>query len=685
MFDFPNYTYSAIVGVFAAIFGMCYPLLLQAIERINDKYNSSRLSAMFLKEKSYKCFQQILYLSIAFSIASPFILSLSGRMSWLQVGILVSAALTILALMYFAVRLFQKIIQYYDANTLWPLTACPGRMLELLDIAIFAAKKNNVGLYNACMQNLWRVLYDVYQQKGETEEYSMDIREILQKLLELSYRDDAPEYFKKDTMAFQLHFFEGNTSGIEKRKYQIMWKTLIEHIKRNNEDWLLSYWEYADQHFSLFLHNLTTDDAERQQAKYKEYHIALGALILYNGKYRWLKKMRHFTNSEPPHYYLVPCTFDEILGWLFHFAHILNDKPFELAERYPLGKHDGIRTENVFYKNVVRYLAYSLLCIDEIDYNVRFIDPKQIPLPFTKDSSKKGGQDVVSVNEENIRCVNFLKLQVTSLNRRECRSAWHEANNLIDQYISKCQEQINDTKTNKTIDKKKVKCIKENLASEYNSQIQRLVTKKDSMLINGEGKESHSSCKYILDNNDIFEGTYRLSINLESIIIASICQDIQQKYYHLFLFNKPTNTFVIRYKDIEKALENLRLTKDYFVVSMNLSMEQRFATKTKAVIKDISVSHSEFIIMKKEYLPYISFVTPNKDSLEGLSPLSKDSCVLSNLSSLNGNKQKLEVAVHYEILQAKGVWKYVRIRITPEITDERFDVDNIKNIQNYIV
>lgn len=306
-------------------------------------------------------------------------------------------------------------------------------------------------------------------------------------------------------------------------------------------------------------------------------------------------------------------------------------------------------------------------------------------MPFTKDSSKKGGQDVVSVNEEHIRCANFLKIQVASFKGRKRRSTWHEANNLIDQYISKCQEQINSTKTNKTIDKKKVECIKENLASEYNRQIQRLVTKKDSMLINGEGIESHSSCKYILDNHDIFEGTYRLSINLESIIIASICQDIQRKYYQLFLFNKPANTFVIRYKDIEKALENLRLTKDYLVISMNLNMEQRFATITKAVIKDIAVSRSEFIVMRKEYLPYINFVTHNNDSLEELSPLSKGSCVLSNLSSLNENMLKLEVAVNYEIVQAKGVWKYVRIRITPEITDEKFDVDNIKNIHTYIV
>lgn len=37
-FDFTNYAYSGLIGIFSAIVGMCYPLLLQAIDRIDEKY-----------------------------------------------------------------------------------------------------------------------------------------------------------------------------------------------------------------------------------------------------------------------------------------------------------------------------------------------------------------------------------------------------------------------------------------------------------------------------------------------------------------------------------------------------------------------------------------------------------------------------------------------------------------------
>ena len=37
-FDFANYAYSGLIGIFSAIIGMCYPLSQQAIDRIDEKY-----------------------------------------------------------------------------------------------------------------------------------------------------------------------------------------------------------------------------------------------------------------------------------------------------------------------------------------------------------------------------------------------------------------------------------------------------------------------------------------------------------------------------------------------------------------------------------------------------------------------------------------------------------------------
>ena len=44
MFDFTNYTYSGMLSIVAAVFGIAYPQINASIERIDDKYGSSLLT-----------------------------------------------------------------------------------------------------------------------------------------------------------------------------------------------------------------------------------------------------------------------------------------------------------------------------------------------------------------------------------------------------------------------------------------------------------------------------------------------------------------------------------------------------------------------------------------------------------------------------------------------------------------
>lgn len=57
-FEFSNNTVSLLISVFSVIVGMTYPILLQAIQRIDEQYRSSRLSKMLMKEPKFKRFQE---------------------------------------------------------------------------------------------------------------------------------------------------------------------------------------------------------------------------------------------------------------------------------------------------------------------------------------------------------------------------------------------------------------------------------------------------------------------------------------------------------------------------------------------------------------------------------------------------------------------------------------------------
>ena len=44
MFDFVNYTYSGVLSIVSTLFGLSYPLVIGCIEKIDNKFNSTRLS-----------------------------------------------------------------------------------------------------------------------------------------------------------------------------------------------------------------------------------------------------------------------------------------------------------------------------------------------------------------------------------------------------------------------------------------------------------------------------------------------------------------------------------------------------------------------------------------------------------------------------------------------------------------
>lgn len=55
MFDFFNYNFSSLISIFAALMGMAYPLILQAIQMIDDMYKSTKLATFFKTNGSFDC------------------------------------------------------------------------------------------------------------------------------------------------------------------------------------------------------------------------------------------------------------------------------------------------------------------------------------------------------------------------------------------------------------------------------------------------------------------------------------------------------------------------------------------------------------------------------------------------------------------------------------------------------
>lgn len=153
-FDFSDYTYSGLIGIFSAIIGMCYPMMLQAIDGIDEKYHVVRFVELFKEEKVYFRFNILLLLSIAFAVIDPFALYLMNNILWMQVSVLVCHTLVILLLLLHVINLYRMILIYKDSHQFVKhLVKKPGvYVLELIDLSKYAAQNEDISLYNECTQ-----------------------------------------------------------------------------------------------------------------------------------------------------------------------------------------------------------------------------------------------------------------------------------------------------------------------------------------------------------------------------------------------------------------------------------------------------------------------------------------------------------------------------------------------------
>ena len=117
-FEFSNNAISLLLSVFSVIVGMTYPLLLQAIQRIDEQYRSSRITKMLKEEKVFRLFQWLVTISIAFAFISIFILQLLDDCPTLTIVWVTIHTLLTLLLLVTTILLVYRIMTYYNPDEL---------------------------------------------------------------------------------------------------------------------------------------------------------------------------------------------------------------------------------------------------------------------------------------------------------------------------------------------------------------------------------------------------------------------------------------------------------------------------------------------------------------------------------------------------------------------------------------
>lgn len=510
--------------------------------------------------------------------------------------------------------------------------------------------------------------------------------EAMAKLLECSFRNDTPLMMKNDNGIFAL-FFDIRLKGLSDFKYKRLWYAINQVVRNDDKNWMYRYWEFADQYYC---NTFAYGSGNEERKRFLEFHIAVGGLLALNEKYEWIEHISSFTNCLPAKYFLIPSTFSEIFNWLQYFDDMVGSS-IDLDIKYHLySQYEGVRSGANLYKGIVRYLAIMMCRLPEIDFNVRYVNPMELPPVYGEDSDEK--KDFVSVNLRNIRIAEFLKKTIdeTSLNN----TGKDKAIQLLKEYTDACNNRLN---TGAHVDDDKIDYIARTLLDEFARQQSVLITPKDSSLVNFLKAGWFAESADALDEYDFLEGRSYNNINRESVMVRYIIAGAIFRYTEVLNTYQATTTLNVRYRDISTALTKLCIPEEYVVLIGNIGTQLLpVGYEGNPNIHFIYSKQLEIIIMEKSLLPFVCFEEEQyKGEKYKLIDGKKNKFLFSNIwkmqdtgeAKLDAEKDKhfdLFIACYASIcMPPKEKRKCIRIRAVDAITQETFDLDKIKKITDY--
>lgn len=393
MFDFVNYTYSGILSVLSTLFGLSYPLVIGCIEKIDDKFGSTKLSERFISEISFKWFKTSLVINLVMAVVFPFLMDgcVHAR---LIMGVQCVGAIVLVSSALF---LFSKIITYYN------ITDLQKAILNNYKYAVSktdkAKESKNFTQWidlsgellksadNELVQSVYEVLYDYVvrvhsENRGRALVFDLYYYEGISRINEfLSKGESQPISVNNgNSILTSLILMD---SVVSETTYRYLWRNLRIQMFYNKDVWIMEYWKMASQKIGLFMkpiHQYLYDEEgkpysqeqieekQKQRENFMEFHIMLCAMLIQEKKYRLLELMLSFTQSEPPSYPLVPSNISDIIDAFNKINHNSFIDPFYYESRYQMPNMHGI-TEGKIVGAANCYLALLAYRIYVIRWN----------------------------------------------------------------------------------------------------------------------------------------------------------------------------------------------------------------------------------------------------------------------------------------------------------------------------
>ena len=384
-----KYIIEICIGIDIAIIGIAYPIIIDKISNIGNRYDSNYLSEVFEQEFPQRAYGRILPFRsrkittfewlLFFTIASfAFLIAGAEPLFWKNsIWMQNSAKLLTLTLTFFLVISF---IIWLDKIALY--NGKPARLLKYLiakyqsiskesrykenlinslnEIAYFAVEKEDIHLQEELSKFYTEEFIKIRHNHNSSEalEYPFYFYDVTRKLIKKLLRKEVSELDRLTSPAVSNWWLLGQDFQeipISEKTYDSMWGNIYQIS--DNAKFIKEHWSTAHQYYRFQLgrktgkYNIDIRDYENkeeieiresEQIRFLEFHYALGGLLLYRQNNNGLKRILNFTQSQPPDYYLLPNSMYDIFYWFAYFKEGYVNRVTPTDFKYPFPDIDNL-------------------------------------------------------------------------------------------------------------------------------------------------------------------------------------------------------------------------------------------------------------------------------------------------------------------------------------------------------
>lgn len=394
------------VALDIALIGIAYPILVDKISTIGQKYNSTYIAELFNNEKlklpiedtdiifSEKNFKYVLYTTLVSFILLIFNFPPPASIdSWFfnNSANLIVIAISIIFVAYFFFWL-EKVILYVGGSTKFlqyiidkykslpehsPIKSTSLRAIN--EICVYAIAKQDTHL----QKTLEYFYYDVFKKYREVtnaknnfdypDEYYFFINNLHYEILNTN--NNRLRVIEHRAVSGVWLLGEFMTAGkISKSTYSWLWRniSLVAEVRNFVKDFWSNSYQYI--HYSLpfiqpeytyqpltIINSEEVDQRKKERKDFLEFHYALGGLLLFKKQYETILDCLSYTQSMPPSYPLLPQSMTEVFDWFDYFRNEYRQLEDPIEYKYSFPSLDNMSSDRAVRTWICLYIVILFL------------------------------------------------------------------------------------------------------------------------------------------------------------------------------------------------------------------------------------------------------------------------------------------------------------------------------------